>query len=76
MKLLKQKRKTYMPPEIEVTLYEEEAILGDVSVNGPDVPAADGWAKSTGSFDDFEDDNTDDLGDDFNYESYRSEMLW
>lgn len=76
MILLKQKRKTYTPPEIEVTEYEEEVMDGGVmiaSVYAPDPPGDDDWAKSYESLDDFED---DDICNDFDYHSYMKEQLW
>lgn len=80
MILLKQKRKTYMPPEIEVTEYEVDDSLAEgsnITGDGKDQEGDDDWpfkSKSYNSFDDFDDDYAD--GSDFDYNSYRKQMLW
>lgn len=79
MILLKQKRKTYTPPEIEVTEYEEEVMGGGITGSAPDQPVIGpgGWgAKSTTYFDDDEEGYGDDYEDDWNYENYKQSMLW
>lgn len=80
MILLKQKRKTYTPPGIEVTEYEEEVMGGGVtaSVYVPNQQGNTGFgdddAKAgTSWIDDYDDDGG---YDDFDYHSYIKEQLW
>lgn len=76
MILLKQKRKTYTPPEIEVTEYEEEVMGVVASVYAPDQQGDDdfGSAKAgTSWIDDYDDDES---YNDFDYHSYIKEQLW
>lgn len=72
----KQKKKSYVSPEIEIMECGEESHLmagSNVTASGEDQP----WSAKRGILTDMDlDYEEDDLEDDFNYQTYRKEMLW
>lgn len=76
----KQKKKSYVSPEIDIMECDEEQHLmagSNVTASGDDQDPEGEWGNAKAglrSGTDFE--YEDDLEDDFNYQTYRKEMLW